>query len=75
MNKGSCWSKTGVCHIPLNIQQILIKFTPLVYCMKTLQIVKFDIICIMVAMLADKSLLTVIEFSIKLIPINLLASQ
>ena len=30
--KGRCWSKTGVCHISLSIQQILIKFTPLVYC-------------------------------------------
>ena len=51
--KGRGWSKTGVCHISVNIQQILIKFTPLVYCMKILQIVKFDLICIMVAMVTD----------------------
>ena len=56
-------------------QQILIKFTPLVYSMKILRIVKFDLICIMVAMVTDKSLLTVKGFSIKLIPINLLALQ
>ena len=56
-------------------QQILIKFIPLVYCMKILRIVKFDLICIMVAMVTDKSLLTVKGFSIKLIPINLLALQ
>ena len=60
----------------LSIQHILIKFTPLVYCMKLLKIVKFDLICIMVAMLTGKSLLTVIGFSIKLtIPINMLALQ
>ena len=55
MLKGRCWSKTGVCHISVNIQQILIKFTPLVNCMKILQIVKFDLICIMVAMVTDES--------------------
>ena len=53
------------CHISLNIQQILIKFTPLVYCMNILQIVKFDLICIMVAMVTDKSLLSVNGFPIK----------
>ena len=53
--KGRCWSKTGVCHISLSIQQILIKFTAFVYCMKILQIVKFDLICIMVAMVTDRS--------------------
>ena len=63
------------CHISLNIQQILIKFTPLVYCMNILQIVKFDIICIMVAMVTDKSLLSVNGFPIKQIPKNLLALQ
>ena len=25
-NDGRCWSKTSVCHISLNIEQILIKF-------------------------------------------------
>ena len=63
------------CHISLNIQQILIKFTPLVYCMNILQIVKFDLICIMVAMVTDKSLLSVNGFPIKQIPKNLLALQ
>ena len=53
--KGRCWSKTCVCHISLSIQQILIKFTAFVYCMKILQIVKFDLICIMVAMVTDRS--------------------
>ena len=48
---------------------IMIKFTPLI------MMVKFDLICIMVAMVTIKSLLTVNGFSIKLIPINLLASQ
>ena len=73
MVKDRCWSKTGVCHISLSIQQILIKFTAPVYCMKILQIVKFDLICIMVAMVTDESLFSVNGFSIKHIPINLLA--
>ena len=68
--EGRCWSKTVVCHISLNIQHILIKFTPHIYCMKILQMVKFDLICIMVATVMDKSLLTVNGFLIKLIPIN-----
>ena len=53
--KGRCWSKTGVCHISVNIQQILVKFTPLAYCVEILQIVKIDLICIMVAMVTDES--------------------
>ena len=53
--KGRCWSKTGVCHISVNIQQILIKFIPLVYCMKILKILKFDLICIMVDMVTEES--------------------
>ena len=60
---------------PLSIQQILIKFTALVSCMKILQIAKFDLICIRDAMVTDESLLFVNGFSIKHIPINLLALQ
>ena len=60
---------------PLMFNIILIKFKPLVYCMKILQIVKFDLICIMVAIVTDKSLLSVNGFPIKHIPINLLALQ
>ena len=63
------------CHISLNIEQILIKFTPLVYCMNILQIVKFDLICITFAMVTDKSLLSVNGFPLKQIPKNLLALQ
>ena len=68
-----CWSNIGVCHISLSSHQILIKFTALVYCMNIFQSEKCDLICIMVAMVTDESLLSVNGFSIKHIPINLLA--
>ena len=55
LNAGRCWSKTGLCHILFNIEQILFKFQTLVYSMTILQIVNVDLICIMVAMVTDKS--------------------
>ena len=55
-------SNTVVCHISLTIQQSMVKFTPLIYSMKINQIVKFDLICIMGAMVTVKSLLTVNGF-------------
>ena len=55
LNAGRCWSKTGVCHISFNIEQILFKLKTLVYCMNILEMVNFDLICTMVAMVTDKS--------------------
>ena len=75
--KGRCWSRTGVFYIlPCSLRYSTDpENNTTCLSMNILQIVKFDLIYIMVAMVTAKSLLSVNGFPIKQIPKNLLALQ
>ena len=60
--KARGWSKTGIYHISLNIQQIMSKFTTLFYCVKIRKNMKIQLICIMVAMVTENPVKIGIRF-------------
>ena len=53
--KGRGWSKTGVCHISVNNQWIFTKFSAVVHYVKSHQIIKCQLICIIYAWISHNS--------------------
>ena len=60
--KARGWSKTGIYHISLNIQQIMTKFATLVYCVKIRQHMKLQLFGILVAMVTENPVKIGIRF-------------